>query len=483
MCHVYSRKTHVIFPALWYVRDGNVHFHISSIVHGQLESERLHSVERFAMMATNTGKQSSSSSQAMATTTGAPFWRLPAANTTSGAAGAGSTSSSISPENVVVVTPTTLPPPPRSLLAISAGNAYSTAIVESTTSSSSAVPVTVFSAAGQQQQPVSHADAAAASFQFCRAGGSCGASAATTTTTSCLAVRGSPSGGGGRGGPRWTDRRNLTQVQEAELQDRIRHLVAECEKQKPNGSVLRGNKNNNKKLLLEGMSLWEADIPVEDILLGVDYRDKYQPGSSTAASVTVAPQWIKAAQAASKKNKGGCASKGDSYGTQATANTNTTTSSSSSSSMPSIPEGRSTRTSKKSGSSSSSSSSSTPLAKNLHTLSLARNRYLVTIPQKLVSGSMVSGAKLAQLQHLDLSSCAISKLPDERAWDLPQLKTLNLALNRLQHFPTQVCVCTYICLSLVVSLSAHVCCTHLTMPFSPMFLSFFYYYYYFYHHH
>jgi Leucine rich repeat len=142
----------------------------------------------------------------------------------------------------------------------------------------------------------------------------------------------------------------------------------------------------------------------------------------------VAPLWIKAAQQAASSKKNGKAGPLDSYGTQATT----------ASSVLSIVETGNSK--KKIGSNASSSSSSTPLSKNLHTLSLARNRYLLTIPQKLVSGSMVSGAKLVNLKLLDLSSCAIQKLPDESKWDLPQLTTLNLAHNRLQDFPSQVCV-------------------------------------------
>jgi hypothetical protein len=361
----------------------------------------------------------------MTTTTEPPFWRLPAAAATAaGSTTTRSTSTSYSPPENIVVTPTTLLPP--AFLALRAGNAYSssTAIVETSSGVSAAA----------EGPPVS----ACHPFYRTAGGSSCSSAAAiaattTTTTTppagSCLL----------EGGPRWTDRRNLTQVQETELQDKIRRLVAECEKKNVGGLMVSHMKK--KKLLLEGMSLSEADIPVEDILLGVDYGDKYNQTGTTCSRISstsvVAPQWIKAAQAASKNNKGGGggASKGlDSYGTQATT--------ASAVSVLSNPEGNSTSTSNKKSGSSSSSSLSVPLAKKLHSLSLSRNRYLVTIPQKLVSGSMVSGAKLLLLQHLDLSSCAICKLPDERMWDLPQLKTLNVALNRLQDFPNQVC-CFY----------------------------------------
>ena len=86
----------------------------------------------------------------------------------------------------------------------------------------------------------------------------------------------------------------------------------------------------------------------------------------------------------------------------------------------------------------SSSASRIPLSKNLHTLDLSRNRYLVTIPQRLVSGINMDGVKLLTLKYLDISSCALQKLPDDQQWDLPQLKSLNLSMNRLVEFPNQV---------------------------------------------
>ena len=43
------------------------------------------------------------------------------------------------------------------------------------------------------------------------------------------------------------------------------------------------------------------------------------------------------------------------------------------------------------------------------------------------------------LNCLDLSKCEIFKLP--REWDLPQLKSLDLSLNRLMDFPKEVSWC------------------------------------------
>lgn len=70
----------------------------------------------------------------------------------------------------------------------------------------------------------------------------------------------------------------------------------------------------------------------------------------------------------------------------------------------------------------------TPLGNALHKLSLSGNR-LGNIPAKLVQA-------LPALRHLDLSQCELHQLPQN--WNLPLLKKLNLAHNRLRDFPDEV---------------------------------------------
>ena len=70
----------------------------------------------------------------------------------------------------------------------------------------------------------------------------------------------------------------------------------------------------------------------------------------------------------------------------------------------------------------------TALGQSLYKLSMSGNR-LSTIPRKLVTC-------LPSLKSLDISQCELHQLPER--WHLPQLKKLNLSLNRLTDFPEEV---------------------------------------------
>ena len=70
----------------------------------------------------------------------------------------------------------------------------------------------------------------------------------------------------------------------------------------------------------------------------------------------------------------------------------------------------------------------TPLGNTLHKLSLSKNR-LCTVPSRLVNC-------LPILKQLDLSECELVALPE--TWNLPQLRILNLSLNKLTDFPEEV---------------------------------------------
>lgn len=69
------------------------------------------------------------------------------------------------------------------------------------------------------------------------------------------------------------------------------------------------------------------------------------------------------------------------------------------------------------------------LGPSLTKLSLVGNHFLHAVPDPLV-------VKLVGLKSLDLSKCNLRGLPE--IWDLPLLKKLNLARNKLTEFPNEV---------------------------------------------
>ena len=71
------------------------------------------------------------------------------------------------------------------------------------------------------------------------------------------------------------------------------------------------------------------------------------------------------------------------------------------------------------------------LSEQLHTLSLRKNRHLLSVPPQLVKC-------FPSLVHLDMSSCGLRKLPVE--WNLPKLRTLDLSLNCISKFPDEASI-------------------------------------------
>ena len=77
------------------------------------------------------------------------------------------------------------------------------------------------------------------------------------------------------------------------------------------------------------------------------------------------------------------------------------------------------------------------IACHVEKLNLSQNETMVIVPETLVQGNKPT-LLFSTLKQLDLSKCQIVLLPD--LWDLPNLQTLDLSMNRLRDFPSKVSV-------------------------------------------